>query len=125
MAENGRTAGRTTTRRAWAGTMAGFDDLMVPIRPQAPNAVKRGDGQPEDGREWREPMASVVDQPIINSPLEEPARRHRIRDATAELVDVRRICHRVLDSWRTLVQNPVTHPAVPPVGFSAASSHFR
>ena len=24
------------------------------IRPQAPNAVKRGDGQPEDGREWRE-----------------------------------------------------------------------
>jgi hypothetical protein len=49
MAENGRTAGRTTTRRAWAGTMAGFDDLMVPIRPQAPNAVKRGDSQPEDG----------------------------------------------------------------------------
>ena len=42
------------------------------IRPQAPNAVKRGDGQPEDGREWREPMASVVDQPIIDSPLEEP-----------------------------------------------------
>jgi hypothetical protein len=34
--------------------MAGFDGLMVPIRPQAPNAVKRGDGQPEDGREWRE-----------------------------------------------------------------------
>jgi len=72
MAENGRTAGRTTTRRAWAGTMAGFDGLMVPIRPQAPNAVKRGDGRPEDGREWREPMASVVDQPIIDSPLEEP-----------------------------------------------------
>jgi hypothetical protein len=33
----------------WAGTMAGFDGLMVPIRPQAPNAVKRGDSQPEDG----------------------------------------------------------------------------
>jgi hypothetical protein len=54
MAENGRTAGRTTTRRAWAVTMASFDGLMVPIRPQAPNAVKRGDGKPEDGREWRE-----------------------------------------------------------------------
>ncbi len=66
-------------------------------------------------------MAMVVDQPNIYSPFDEPARHYRIRGATAELVDVRRNCHRVLDSWHTLVQDPVTHPAVPPVGFSAAS----
>jgi len=35
-------------------------------------------------------MAIVVDQPIINSPFEEPARHYRIRGGTAELVDERR-----------------------------------
>ncbi len=44
-----------------------------------PKAVKRSDGSLEDGREWREPMAIVVDQPIIDSPFEEPAPRYCIR----------------------------------------------
>jgi len=35
-------------------------------------------------------MAIVVDQPIINSPFEEPGRHYRIRGGASELVDARR-----------------------------------